>query len=108
MKPATKFAIVLVTTPNLKSARALARAALSSRLIACANLIPKIESHYWWQEKIEYGQEVLLVMKTLKSKLTALEKLIMANHSYQTPEFLVLPVKAGSQPYLDWLQTSLQ
>ena len=108
MKPATKFAIVLVTTPNLKSARALARAALSCRLIACANLIPKIESHYWWQEKIECGQEVLLVMKTLKSKLTSLEKLIIANHPYQTPELLVLPVKAGSQPYLDWLQTSLQ
>jgi periplasmic divalent cation tolerance protein len=51
---------------------------------------------------------VLMVMKTLKSKLTALEKLIIANHPYQTPEFLVLPLKAGSQPYLDWLQTSLQ
>jgi periplasmic divalent cation tolerance protein len=108
MKPATKFAIVLVTSPNLKSARALARAALASRLIACANLIPKIESHYWWQGKMESGQEVLLVMKTLKSKLTLLENLIIASHPYQTPEFLVLPVKAGSQPYLDWLQTSLQ
>ena len=45
MKPATKFAAVLVTAPDLKTARALARAALQARLIACANLIPKIESH---------------------------------------------------------------
>ena len=53
MKPAAKFAIVLVTAPDLKTARALAKAALSARLIACANLVPKIESHYRWQGKIE-------------------------------------------------------
>ena len=49
MKSATSFAIVLVTAPDLKTARVLAKAALSARLIACANLIPKIESHYRWQ-----------------------------------------------------------
>jgi periplasmic divalent cation tolerance protein len=103
MKPATKFAIVLVTAPDLKTARALAKAALQARLIACANLVPKIESHYWWQEKIESGVEVLLVLKTQKSKLAALEKLILARHPYDTPEFLVLPLSAGNEKYLDWL-----
>jgi periplasmic divalent cation tolerance protein len=100
---AAKFAIVLVTAPDLKAARALAKAALQSRLIACANLIPKIESHYWWQGQIESDSEVLLILKTQKSKLAALEKLILANHSYDTPEFLVLPVSAGNKKYLDWL-----
>jgi periplasmic divalent cation tolerance protein len=103
MKPATKFAIVLVTAPNLKTARMLAKAALKARLIACANLIPKIESHYWWREKIESGTEVLLVLKTQKSRLAALEKLILAKHPYDTPEFVVLPLSAGSKKYLDWL-----
>jgi periplasmic divalent cation tolerance protein len=103
MKSATKFAIVLVTAPDLKTARALAQAALQARLIACANLVPKIESHYWWQGKIESGAEVLLVLKTQKSKLAALEKLVIARHPYDTPEFLVLPLSAGSQRYLDWL-----
>jgi periplasmic divalent cation tolerance protein len=103
MKPATKFSVVLVTAPDLKTARALAKAALSARLIACANLIPKIESHYWWQGKIESGTEVLLVLKTQKSKLAALEKLVLAQHPYDTPEFLVLPLSAGSKRYLDWL-----
>jgi periplasmic divalent cation tolerance protein len=103
MKPATKFAIVLVTTPNLKTARALAKSALQARLIACANLVSKIESHYWWQEKIESGTEVLLILKTQKSKLSALEKLILAKHPYDTPEFLVLPLSAGNKRYLDWL-----
>ena len=58
MKPATSFALVLVTTPDLKTARALAKAALKARLIACANLVPKIESHYWWQGKIESSKRV--------------------------------------------------
>jgi periplasmic divalent cation tolerance protein len=106
MKSAAKSALVLVTAPDLKTARTLARAALEARLIACANLVPKIESHYWWQGKIESGTEVLLVLKTQKSRLTALEKLILARHPYDTPEFLVLPLNAGSRKYLDWLAAS--
>ena len=103
MKSAATFAIVLVTTPDLKTARALARAALQARLIACANLTPKIESHYWWRGKIESGAEVLLILKTQKSKLVSLEKLVLAKHPYDTPEFLVLPLNAGNKKYLDWL-----
>jgi periplasmic divalent cation tolerance protein len=103
MKPAMKFSIVLVTAPDLKTARTLAKAALQARLIACASLVPKIESHYWWQGKIESGAEVLLVLKTQKSNLAALEKLVLARHPYDTPEFLVLPVSAGSRKYLAWL-----
>jgi periplasmic divalent cation tolerance protein len=106
MKPAAQSAIVLVTAPDLKTARALARAALAARLIACANLVPKIESHYRWRGKIESGAEVLLILKTRKSKLAALEKLVLAKHPYDTPEFLVLPVSAGNEKYLDWLQSS--
>ncbi len=106
MKPATRFAIVLVTAPDLKTARALAKAALSAKLIACANLIPKVESHYWWQGKIESSAEVLMILKTAKAKLSALEKLILAKHPYDTPEFLVLPLTAGSRKYLDWLAAS--
>jgi periplasmic divalent cation tolerance protein len=106
MKSAAKSALVLVTAPDLKTARALARAALAARLIACANLVPKTESHYWWRGKIESAAEVLLVLKTQKSRLDALEKLILARHPYDTPEFLVLPLNAGSQKYLDWLTAS--
>lgn len=103
MKSAPQFAIVLVTAPDLKTARRLTRAALEARLIACANLVPHVESHYWWQGKIESGAEILLILKTLKAKLPALEKLILARHPYDTPEVLVLPLKAGTRRYLDWL-----
>ena len=107
MKSATRCAIVLVTAPDLKRARKLARAALAARLIACANLLPKIESHYLWQSKIESSAEVLLVMKTTRPRLRALEKLILANHPYDTPEFLVLPLLTGNQRYLDWITLSI-
>jgi periplasmic divalent cation tolerance protein len=103
MKSAAKFSIVLVTAPDLKTARALAKATLQAQLIACANLIPKIESHYWWRGKIESSAEILMVLKTQKSKLAALEKLILAKHPYNAPEFLVLPLSAGNKKYLDWL-----
>ncbi len=103
MKSAGKFSLVLVTAPDLKTARALAQSALQARLIACANLLPKIESHFWWQGKIESATEVLLVFKTSKTKLAALEKLILAQHPYDTPEFLVLPLAGGSKKYLAWL-----
>ena len=106
MKPATQFALVLVTAPDVKTARTLAKAALAARLIACANLVPKIESHYWWRGKIESGAEVLLVLKTTQARLAALEKLILARHPYDTPEFIVLPVRAGSRKYLAWLAAS--
>ena len=106
MNPAAKSAIVLVTAPDLKTARALARAALQARLIACANLIPRIESHYRWQGKIESGTEVLLVLKTRKSRLPALEKLVLTRHPYDTPEFLVLPLHGGNRRYLDWMNQS--
>ena len=103
MQPATRFAVVLVTAPDLKSARALAQSALAARLIACANLLPRVESHYVWQGKIAAAREVLLLIKMRKSKLSALEKLIVAQHPYDTPEFLVLPLAGGNEKYLGWL-----
>ena len=107
MKSAAKFALVLVTAPNVKTARKVARNALEARLIACANLIPRIESYYWWKGKIDFASEVLLVMKTSTTKLSALEALILETHPYDTPEFLVLPLQRGTERYLDWLQSSV-
>ena len=106
MKSAAKFSLVLVTAPDLKTARILAKSVLQAKLIACASLLPKIESHFWWQGKIKSAAEVLLVLKTQKANLAALEKLILAKHPHDTPEFLVLPISAGSKRYLNWLAKS--
>lgn len=105
---AADFSIVLVTAPDLKTARRLAGAALRARLIACANLVPKIESHYWWQGKIERGSEVLLIFKTARRCLAKLEKLIVAQHPYDTPEFIVMRLEGGNRRYLYWLDTGCE
>ena len=99
--------MVLVTAPDLKTGRKLARAALAARLVACANIMPRIESHYWWQGKLESSREVLLVMKTTTTRLATLEELIVAQHPYDTPEFIVLPITRGNQRYLAWLEDSV-
>lgn len=103
MKRATAFRLVLVTAPNLKSARALAKAALAAKLAACANLVPKVESHYWWQGKLECSAEVLILFKTPRAKLAALEQLILAEHPYDTPECIALTLSEGNARYLAWL-----
>src|SRR2546427_4806156 len=101
MKRASQYAVVLITSPDLRVARVLAKAALTERLVACANLVPKIESHYWWQGKIESSAEALIIFKTTKAKLKALEKLVLEKHPYDTPQFIGLPISPGSKPYLD-------
>lgn len=108
MRAAEAFAIVLVTAPDRKTARQLAKTALASRLAACANIVPRIESHYWWRGKLEISSEVLLLFKTARTKLAALEKMILARHPYDTPEFVVVPLTAGSRRYLGWLAESVR
>jgi periplasmic divalent cation tolerance protein len=106
MKKAAQFSIVLVTAPDKKAARRLAQAALEERLAACANLVPGVESHYWWRGKMERSTEVLIIFKTTRRRLAALEKLILRKHSYDTPEFVVLAVQAGTERYLKWIAAS--
>jgi periplasmic divalent cation tolerance protein len=108
MKSARSFAIVLVTVPDLKTARALVRSTLKARLVACANLVASVESHYWWHEKIEKTNEVLLVLKTTRARLPALEKLILREHPYDTAEILVVPLHLGTSRYLAWLEGSVR
>ena len=108
MKATRNTVVVLVTAPDLKTARSLAQAALKARLAACVQLLPKIESHYWWKGRLERSAEVLLVFKTLRAKLPALQQCVLARHPYDTPEFVVLPVTSGTARYLDWLRASVQ
>src|SRR5437867_2310505 len=102
-----KFAVALVTTPDLATARRLGRGAVRARLAACANLVPKIESHYRWQGKVETGAEALVIFKTTAGRLDALEKYVLAQHPYDTPEFVVLSLTRGNRRYLDWLGSSV-
>ena len=108
MKTGNRFVLALVTAPDLRTARRLARSALKQHLIACANLVPKVESHYRWREKLETGSEILMVLKTTTRRVTALEKLVVAEHPYDTPEFIVLRLQQGNRRYLDWWGTCVR
>jgi uncharacterized protein involved in tolerance to divalent cations len=103
MKSTARHVAVMVTAPNLRTARKLAGAVLDARLVACANFIPGIESHYVWKGKRECTREILLMMKTTRARLRALEALVIALHPYDTPEFVTVALAAGNARYLKWI-----
>ena len=107
MLPGDPYAIALVTAPDMDVARVLAKSILEAKLAACVNLVPGLESHYWWEGKIDSSAEVLMVIKTTRERLQALEKTILAKHPYQTAEFLVVPIEAGADAYLRWIADSV-
>ena len=106
MKTTRSYVLVLVTAPKLSVARNLAKMALSQKLIACANILPGVESHYWWKEKLELSRECLLILKTRSKSLSKLESILLELHPYDTPEIIVVPLQAGTNRYLDWLRQS--
>jgi len=93
----------MVTTPDLKTARKLIQVVVNARFAACGNLVPGIESHYWWQGKLERSKEVLVLFKTTSNHLKSLEALILKNHPYDTPEIIALPLASGNARFLDWI-----
>ncbi len=107
-EPTPPARIVLTTTANPEEAARLGRTLVEEKLAACATLIPAVQSIYRWKGEIESATETLLLLKTSPDQLAALKARLHELHSYETPEFLVLKVDAASQPYLDWLESSLR
>jgi len=99
--------IVLVTAPSRKEADHIAQVLVEEKLAACVSIIPEIYSRYWWQGRIENGEELLLMIKTLPKRFKSLSKRIKELHSYTVPEILALPVAEGSKAYLEWMNESL-
>jgi periplasmic divalent cation tolerance protein len=102
-----QYRIVLVTCASIAEARSIGRSVVEKKLAACANIVPRVESIYRWKGKVERAQEVLVVMKTTAKRLSELEREVKRAHSYEVPEFIVLPVVAGSHEYLQWLGESV-
>ncbi|PIJ52095.1 divalent-cation tolerance protein CutA [Erwinia sp. OLTSP20] len=100
--------VVLCTAPDEASARSLAHSALSARLAACVTLLPGATSLYVWEGKLQETPEVQLVLKSDNHHQQALLALLKAQHPYDTPELLVLPVTHGESDYLSWLTVSLR
>lgn len=101
----TTARIVLTTAGSPGEASRIGRTLVAERLAACVTVIPSVESIYEWQGKTELATETLMLVKTDAARIAALETRLHALHSYETPEFLVLPAEAGSAGYLKWMQS---
>jgi periplasmic divalent cation tolerance protein len=96
--------VALTTLPADFDAEALARGLVDARVAACVTLIPAIRSIYRWQGQVEDSTEQQLVIKSTRGRLDALWKELRSRHPYEVPEFLVLGVSSGSEPYLSWIR----
>ncbi|HTC61793.1 MAG TPA: divalent-cation tolerance protein CutA [Candidatus Saccharimonadales bacterium] len=96
--------VILVTCGSTAEAKRIARAVVEERLAACVNILPgAVTSIYRWKGKIESAHERLLLIKTSRKHLARLQATIERLHSYDVPEFIALPVTAGSRKYLAWM-----
>jgi len=104
MKSSENYKLVLVTCANPIQAKLIARSVVEKRLAACVSILRSpIDSHYRWNGKVEKSRELLLLIKTTTRRLGALEREVKRLHSYDVPEFIALPIVAGSKAYLNWL-----
>ena len=101
--------VVLVTCSTAAEARRIARAVVDARLAACVNILPgALESIYRWKGKVETARERLLLIKTSRKRLAKLQATMERLHSYNVPEFIALPIAAGSPTYLAWIDECLE
>ena len=103
MSEPNDVSIVFVTAGQEEEAAAIARTVVLEKLAACANILPRITSIYWWKGEMCEEQEYLVILKTQTSLFDALQARIRALHSYETPEIVAFPVAQGFEDYLRWV-----
>lgn len=104
----TGCAVVLVTVSSEEEAQIITDALLEKRKAACVNIVSRVASHFWWQGKIDKADEVLLIIKTRTSEVPDIVRIVKQNHKYTVPEIIALPVIAGNDDYLDWINSEVK
>ncbi|XP_041455762.1 protein CutA homolog [Lytechinus variegatus] len=104
---ASKLTAAFVTVPDKEVGEKLASDIVKQKLAACVNMIPGLTSVYEWDGKIEKDQEVLLMIKTRRSKIDELSEYMRKNHPYDVAEVISLPIENGNLPYLQWVTKSV-
>ena len=100
--------VVLMTAGSREEAARLADILIVAHLAACVQIMPQMESIYYWKGEIQREPEFLLLAKTTQEKFQELEHAVRALHTYEAPEIIALPVTAASAPYLDWLTATVR
>ncbi len=95
--------VIFITASSIDEARKIGNALMEERLIACVNIIPQVESIFYWQEKVCNEKEALMIIKTRKSLIADIIKKVKSIHSYSVPEIIALPIISGSEDYLKWV-----
>ena len=101
------YRLVMTTIGTQEQAQTLAEQLVNAGLCACVNILPKIQSVYRWQGKLEHGDEHLLLIKTRQERVDTVFELIKANHPYELPEIIAVPIIYGYKPYLNWITESV-
>ncbi len=100
--------VVFITVPTMDAARALARALVEERLAACVNIVPALTSVYRFEGAVHEDEELLLVVKTVPHRMTALFARVTELHPYKVPECISLTVDGGLPKYLEWVIAETQ
>lgn len=95
---------ILIACPQGEPAAALARGLVEAGLAACVNHLPGMRSTYRWKGEVVTDGEDLLIVKTVREAFAEVEAFVLANHPYEVPEVVALPLVEGHAPYLAWLE----
>ena len=107
MEKADKI-VVLITTSSEEEARKIAELLVNGKKAACVNIVPGVDSVFWWKDRLDSARESLLLVKTRASLFPEIVELVKRTHSYEVPEIIALPIIAGSEDYLKWLDIACQ
>ena len=100
--------VILITTATEEEARSIAELLLNQRKAACVNIVPRVDSLFWWQGKLDSAQESLLIVKTKASLLPKIVEMVKTVHSYEVPEIIALPIISGNEDYLKWIDSQVE
>ena len=107
MKEADKI-VVLITASNEEEANRIAELLVKGKRAACVNIVPRVDSLFWWEEQLDSARESLLLVKTRAALFPEIVELVKKTHSYEVPEIIALPIIAGNEEYLTWLDIACQ
>jgi periplasmic divalent cation tolerance protein len=100
----TPLLLILCTAPDRGTAERLAGMLVEKKLAACVNLSAPTTSIYRWQGVTEHSEEILLLIKTTKERYHSCEEALRANHPYELPEIIAVPVEQGLDEYINWVE----